>query len=209
MPALIGLLLAVATIPGARLFGLDRNRAFYPRLLVLIGSLYVLFALMNGVPAIVAGEALMAVPFLVVAALGWRFNPWWIVGGLTAHGFFDAVHGHVITNGGVPSWWPAFCATYDIAAAIVLRATLSGARAHGPAVETNAPASRPLGKTLLAASFLALGPALVHAQDSAEIQVQVRAQSAVSIAFIQTRPVGDMAQNAGVGYGIAGALLCP
>jgi len=33
---------------------------------------------------------------------------------------FDLVHGRVISNPGVPAWWPAFCLTYDITAAAYL-----------------------------------------------------------------------------------------
>jgi hypothetical protein len=36
---------------------------------------------------------------------------------LAGHGFFDAVHGYVIENGGVPAWWPAWCLAYDVGAA--------------------------------------------------------------------------------------------
>ena len=32
-----------------------------------------------------------------------------VVGALAAHGIFDAVHGGVIQNSGVPVWWPDFC----------------------------------------------------------------------------------------------------
>jgi hypothetical protein len=36
------------------------------------------------------------------------------------HGVFDFFHGHVVSNPGVPAWWPMFCLTYDITAAIYL-----------------------------------------------------------------------------------------
>jgi hypothetical protein len=28
---------------------------------------------------------------------------------VAAHGGFDLVHGHLISNPGVPVWWPPFC----------------------------------------------------------------------------------------------------
>jgi hypothetical protein len=31
-----------------------------------------------------------------------------------------AFHGHLVNNPGVPTWWPAFCLTYDITAAAFL-----------------------------------------------------------------------------------------
>jgi len=34
--------------------------------------------------------------------------------GILLHGVFDYYHGHFINNSGVPEWWPAFCAGFDI-----------------------------------------------------------------------------------------------
>jgi hypothetical protein len=39
---------------------------------------------------------------------------------LAGHGVFDAVHGYVIENAGVPAWWPAWCLSYDVGAAAIL-----------------------------------------------------------------------------------------
>ncbi|MDI1251059.1 MAG: hypothetical protein PSV13_19510 [Lacunisphaera sp.] len=47
-------------------------------------------------------------------------SPWLLVVGLDGHGVFDFFHGHVITNPGVPPWWPAFCGAYDVTAAVHL-----------------------------------------------------------------------------------------
>src|SRR5688572_15770406 len=44
-------------------------------------------------------------------------NAWIVVVALAGHGVFDAVHGHVIENAGVPAWWPAWCFSYDVGAA--------------------------------------------------------------------------------------------
>jgi hypothetical protein len=46
----IGLILAVAVAGSATVVGFDRERAFYPTVLIVIASYYVLFAAM-GVPA--------------------------------------------------------------------------------------------------------------------------------------------------------------
>jgi hypothetical protein len=40
-----------------------------------------------------------------------------VAAALALHGVFDLVHGSLIANPGVPLWWPAFCSTYDVAAA--------------------------------------------------------------------------------------------
>jgi hypothetical protein len=39
------------------------------------------------------------------------------VAGLSAHGIFDFLHGHLVSNPGVPLWWPQFCLAYDLATA--------------------------------------------------------------------------------------------
>ena len=44
----VGIVLALLTVLLARLVGFDRDRAFYPTILVVIASYYVLFAVMGG-----------------------------------------------------------------------------------------------------------------------------------------------------------------
>ena len=68
--------------------------------------------------------------FVLVAVLGFKFSLWLVVACLVAHGVFDVFHGLVVTNPGVPQWWPAFCMTFDIGAAgflawLLMRAKLS------------------------------------------------------------------------------------
>ena len=127
MPYLIGILLAAATIVGARLAGLDRDRALYPVVLVVVALPYILFASMTRSTGVILGEAAVALPFFALMLQGFRVSLWWIVAGLAAHGMLDAVHAQVIPNPGVPEWWPAFCASYDIAAALGLAAMLRAA----------------------------------------------------------------------------------
>jgi hypothetical protein len=55
-----------------------------------------------------------------VAAAGFKRPLWLVVAALAAHGFFDLVHAEVISNPGVPGWWPEFCLTYDLTAAAFL-----------------------------------------------------------------------------------------
>jgi len=42
------------------------------------------------------------------------------VGALAVHGILDLVHDRVISNQGVPPWWPAFSLAYDLTAAAYL-----------------------------------------------------------------------------------------
>lgn len=49
MPYLIGIVIALATVPTGAWIGLDR-RSFYTTLLMVTGTYYVLFAVMGGSP---------------------------------------------------------------------------------------------------------------------------------------------------------------
>jgi hypothetical protein len=124
-PYVVGLVLSLGVATFARLVGLDRDRAFYPTVLIVIASYYVLFAATIGSIEIVLLESLVMSLFVVAAVAGFKGSPWIIVAGLAAHGVQDAVHGHIIANAGVPAWWPAWCLAYDVGAAGALAWLLS------------------------------------------------------------------------------------
>jgi hypothetical protein len=117
MALAVGALLALAAGLLARASGLDRDRAFYPTMAIVIASYYSLFAVMGASTHALVLESLVGGAFLVAAVVGFRSSLWVVVVALGAHGVFDLVHGTVISNPGVPSWWPAFCLTYDAMAA--------------------------------------------------------------------------------------------
>jgi hypothetical protein len=85
---------------------LDRDRAFYPTVTIVIASYYVLFAVAGASTQTLVLESMAGVGFLLAAAFGFRSSLWVVVVALAAHGIFDLVHGAAITNPGVPSWWP-------------------------------------------------------------------------------------------------------
>lgn len=120
MPYLAGIALALTVSLIATLVGFDRDRAFYPTLLMVIASYYVLFAVMGGSGHAVVAETLVLAGFLLVAVIGFKKNLWLVVAALIAHGLFDFLHAHVVANPGVPAWWPAFCLTYDVTAGAFL-----------------------------------------------------------------------------------------
>jgi hypothetical protein len=120
LPAVIGGLLSLAVALFAKAVGLDRDRAFYPTVLIVVASYYLLFAAMSGSMRVVAFESLFMAAFVAAAVAGFRANPWITVAALAGHGIFDALHGHVVDNPGVPAWWPAFCLTFDVGAAAAL-----------------------------------------------------------------------------------------
>ena len=120
MALLVGALLAFAVGLLATTSGLDRDRAFYPTVTIVIASYYALFAAMGASTNALMLESVVSAVFLVVAVFGFRSSLWVVVLALAAHGVFDLVHGRVISNPGVPAWWPAFCLTYDVTAAAYL-----------------------------------------------------------------------------------------
>ena len=117
LPYVVGIVLSVAVALFARWVGFDRNRAFYPTVLIVIASYYVLFAAMSGSGQTVVLESVVMMPFVIASVAGFRGSAWIIVGALAAHGVQDAVHGHIVANAGVPAWWPAWCLAYDVGAA--------------------------------------------------------------------------------------------
>jgi hypothetical protein len=120
MAYLIGFVLALAVSAYATALRLERDRAFYPTVLIVIAFLYVLFGAMGGSGRAIVVESLIAGVFVAAASLGFRRNLWLVVAGLAAHGVMDLFHGRLVANPGVPTWWPAFCSTYDLAAAAYL-----------------------------------------------------------------------------------------
>jgi hypothetical protein len=128
VPGLIGLLLALAVGIFATSTGLDRDRAFYPVVTIVIGALYVLFAAIGGsTPALIA-DSLVGAVFVMAAVAGFRWTLWIAVVALAAHGLLDFTHHVFISNPGVPSWWPEFCGAYDLAAAGYLAWLLASGR---------------------------------------------------------------------------------
>ena len=116
MPFAVGLALSLGVGLLAKSVGLDRDRAFYPTVLIVVGSYYVLFAAIGGSLDALIAESILMAAFVVPAVLGFKGSQWILVAGLIGHGVVDAMHGHVIDNAGVPQWWPAFCFAYDVGA---------------------------------------------------------------------------------------------
>ena len=113
MEYLIGVVLAVALFAMAMVVGFDRDRVFYPILLIVIASYYILFAVAGGSVNAMLIESLVTGAFLVVAIAGFKGNLWLVAAALAAHGVFDFSHHLFIQNAGVPVWWPGFCLAFD------------------------------------------------------------------------------------------------
>jgi hypothetical protein len=134
MEYLVGVGLALAVSAMASGVGLDRDRAFYPTLMIVIALYYGLFAVVGGSMQALATESVFIVAFVLVAILGFKRNLWIVAGALIAHGLFDLFHGHLISNPGVPAWWPMFCLTYDVAAGAYLAWLLKRSRVAAKAL---------------------------------------------------------------------------
>ncbi len=120
MAFLIGAVLALLVGLLATFSGLDRDRAFYPTVMIVIASYYALFAVMGGTVQVLMIELMVIVVFLGASIAGFKRSLWLVVAALAAHGVFDLVHGYLIENPGVPLWWPLFCLAYDVVAAAYL-----------------------------------------------------------------------------------------
>jgi hypothetical protein len=114
MEYLIGLFLSLVVAGLATIIGLDCERAFYPTLLIVIASYYVLFALMAPSGRALVIESVVASGFLLFAIIGYKRNLWFVVVAIVGHGVFDIVHRLLIENPSVPHWWPDFCLVFDL-----------------------------------------------------------------------------------------------
>ena len=112
LPIIIGVVLAVVMAFLARITNFDRDRSYYAVVLIVIATYYVLFACIAN-EAIIA-EIIVASVFSIIAIAGALRWPILLGVGIVMHGVFDLTHGYLITNAGVPVWWPAFCASIDI-----------------------------------------------------------------------------------------------
>jgi len=117
MPYVVGIVLSIGVAVLARSVGFDRDRAFYPTVIIVIASYYVLFAAMSGSVQTVLLESIVMTGFAIAAVVGFKLSAWIVVGALAGHGVFDFLHGEILVNSGVPVWWPAFCLAYDFGAA--------------------------------------------------------------------------------------------
>jgi hypothetical protein len=123
MEYLTGLILSLAVAISAAIIGFDRERAFYPTVLIVIASYYVLFV-MGASRHTLNIEIVVAGVFFLVVVLGFRSNFWFVVAALIGHGIFDFVHRFFTDNPGVPHWWSGFCLAFDALLGVFLAVRL-------------------------------------------------------------------------------------
>lgn len=117
MALFVGTFLALAVGLFATAVGLDRDRGFYPTVMIVIACLYILFAIIGGSANALRLESLVAAGFIGLAVVGFRSSLWIVVIALAGHGVYDLFHAGLISNPGVPPWYRDFCVTYDVVAA--------------------------------------------------------------------------------------------
>src|SRR5689334_1732957 len=124
MEYLIGVGSAAAVYVFAMVSGFDRERVFYPTVLVVVGHYYILFAAMGGSTPVLALESLAAAAFVGLAVIGFKKSLWLTAAALAGHGIFDVFHHQLIQNPGVPAFWPGFCMSFDVLAGGLLAVLL-------------------------------------------------------------------------------------
>lgn len=112
----IGAVVGALTIVTARL--IRGERWWYALGLLSLPALYASFALKAGEPGVGFKELLYGLPFLVAGLLcalvdvrksAVVVGVFWLL-----HGVYDLVHGRLITNAGVPGWYPIWCFAVDV-----------------------------------------------------------------------------------------------
>jgi hypothetical protein len=118
----IGAGLGLGIFALARGLGMDADRSFYPTILVVIASYYVLFAVIGANGTALVFEIGVALAFALIALVGLRKGAMIATIGIALHGGYDLVHSQMLSSNGAPEWWPAFCGAIDLvlAAAILI-----------------------------------------------------------------------------------------
>ncbi|MFN0113861.1 MAG: hypothetical protein ACKVPY_04210 [Paracoccaceae bacterium] len=115
MEYVVGVVLGMVVGGFGMASGFDRDRAFYPTALIVIAAYYGLFAVMGAPPYLpIVVETAVGLVFAALALVSFKTTIWLAAAGIAGHGAFDFfVHPSLITNPGMPVWWPGFCGTID------------------------------------------------------------------------------------------------
>lgn len=127
--AITGGLLGGAIFAFAHWQRYDRDRSFYPTVLVVIASYYVLFAVTGGDMRALPAQLAVALGFAVFAVFAGRRGNRTVAIGIVLHGLYDLAFQAFGVGGGVPPWWPMFCGAIDVV--LGMAAFLAVARKDG------------------------------------------------------------------------------
>lgn len=147
--AFAGVFLALAVALFAAAAGFERERSFWPVVLVVVASYYELFAAQGGSAAEMVLEGWLLCGFASLAVAGFRWNRGFVIAGLVGHGLLDLIHGRFLPSPATPTWWPTFCLAFDVTAggllvfrgagAFAVRAGNASAPSNPAHIETHAP----------------------------------------------------------------------
>jgi hypothetical protein len=130
MEYIVGIILALLFCGAAAWLGMDRERVFYPAVVMAVASYYLAFAVVDGRSEIMLSEVAIAAVFIAGAVAGFKYSPWIAVVALGGHGVMDGFQHLLVHNAGVPRSWPGFCGSFDVTAAVLV-ALVMLARARG------------------------------------------------------------------------------
>lgn len=199
MEYLVAVILGVIVAGIGKLVGFDRDRAFYPTVLIVIGSYYSLFAVMGEShhPALEI-ETAVGLVFVALAILGFKKSMWLAAAGIFGHGLFDFfVHPSLVTNPGMPVWWPGFCGTIDILLGAWLAFCLWMSPSHGKQWSNNKGKIMSLkwiAPVATLASALIISPAS-YGQDASACHTGKLLDVREEIEYVPTVQVGRVQRN--------------
>jgi hypothetical protein len=130
MEYIVGIILALLFCGAAAWLGMDRERVFYPAVVMAVASYYLAFAVVDGRSEVMLSEVAIAAVFIAGAVAGFKYSPWIAVVALGGHGVMDGLHHLLVHNASVPRSWPGFCGSFDVTAAVLV-ALVMLARARG------------------------------------------------------------------------------
>ena len=131
MEYFVGVVLGLGACGLGTIAGFERDRAFYPVMMIVIASYYALFAVLGGDGRALGVEVAISLVFVCLAVISFKTSLWLVAAALLGHAGLDLVHSLVVTNAGVPAWWPMFCASIDAFAAFYLTWRLVSKRIDG------------------------------------------------------------------------------
>ena len=76
LPYVVGIVLSIGVALFAQFVRLDRDRAFYPTVMIVIAAYYVLFAVMSGSVQTVVIESVVMTLFAAAAVAGFKSSAW-------------------------------------------------------------------------------------------------------------------------------------
>jgi hypothetical protein len=103
IPFIAGVLLPIGIAGFGKVTRFEQDRSFYPTILIVIASYYVLLAILGDSRHALYWESAVAVAFSVIGIFGSLRVPLLAGAAIAAHGLFDLVHQVIIQNPGVPS----------------------------------------------------------------------------------------------------------